>query len=139
MKRIFLLLTSISVLLISCGNEETKSEEITTETESIEDALIEPVEEIKATPSTADFMIGKWQQIGRGCDSLGNNCSEMSRESFWEFKGDSVTWSKFTHPYSVSNDTLYIVDSPYKISGEMGDTITWHAIKTNRYMKLVRQ
>ena len=139
MKKISLLLSTAAIFLVSCGNEEVKTKESTTETQVTEEVTDEPVEEVVEEVSTADFMLGKWQQIGRGCDSLGNNCTEMSRESFWEFKGDSVTWSKFTHPYNVSNDTLYIVDSPYKISGEMGDTITWHAVKTNRYMKLVRQ
>ena len=137
MKKTFLLLSAFSLLLVSCGNEEIKTEEETS-ADTTEEVITETTEEIVEEVTTADFMLGKWQQIGRGCDSLGNNCTEMSRESFWEFKGDSVTWSSFTHPYIVSNDTLYIVDSPYKISGEMADTITWQAVKTNRFMKLVR-
>lgn len=130
------MISATALLFASCANEETAPDE-NTSPEEITETIIEEevvVEEI----TISDFMLGSWQQIGRSCDSLGNDCAEMSKESFWQFDKDSVTWSSFTHPCSYSNDTLYIVDSPYKIAGEMNDTITWHAVKTNRYMKLVR-
>jgi len=124
-----------SSMFVSCSEETTSNNE-EKKVVVLEEIIEEVVEE--SIPLVEDFIKGKWSQIGQRCDETGNNCEEMSKESIWEFKGDSVTWSGFTHPYAVSGDTVLIAGSPYMIASEMTDTITFRAIKTNRYLKLVK-
>ena len=84
---------------------------------------------------------GKWQQTHQGCDAEGNNGDEMSKDTFWEFDGSNVTWSKFTHPYTVENNQILIGEgegSPYEIIKEDGDMIVLKAIKRDRNMRLIK-
>lgn len=138
MKKVLLSFALLSVMFSACSDAEPAKEEtkepVVSEEEVVEEEEI--VEEV--APSIEDFIKGEWNQIGKSCDEEGNNCQEMSKESTWSFKGDSVTWSGFTHPYNISADTILIAGSPYMVVSEMTDTITFRAVKTNRYMKLAK-
>ncbi|TNE53226.1 MAG: hypothetical protein EP338_11865 [Bacteroidetes bacterium] len=134
MKKSALIIAS-SLLLFACGEATTDADH---ENEVVHEEEEQQEVEPQAKAEMKDFILGKWLQIGKSCDSNGENCEPMAKESTWEFRADSVTWSKFTLDYLVRNDTILISGSPYAVASDWKDTITFHAVKTNRYMKLVR-
>ena len=134
-------LIAIVLFFMACNNEAT------VETDVVEDAVVEEVvetvveEEVVVEQTLEEFIIGKWQTLGQDCDAEGNNCEDVSGDSFWEFTATEVTWSNFTHPIVFEDDKIMLGEgepSPYEVTSEFGDTIIFHAIKTDRYMKLAR-
>lgn len=140
--RMSFLLALIAMFFVACNNEAKVEQEVVAETETVVEEVEEPVVEevVEVEQTLAEFISGKWQQIGKDCDAEGN-CKEMTKESFWNFGETEVVWSSFTNPVSYSETQILIGDgepSPYEVASEWGDTIILHAVKTDRYMKLVK-
>lgn len=139
-KTILLALTT-SLIIISCSNNEENN---TTETDVLAEEVTNTIEEVVEEPvelSLEEKIIGKWQQTHKRCDENGENGEEMTKETIWELDGKNVTWSSFTHPYRVENGQILIGEgagSPYEIVKEEGDVVILKAIKTNRFMRLVK-
>lgn len=145
MRRILFYFSIASIVTLgACSNpKEENTNENKGNVTAIETA--EPVKEIaneESEPmSLADKIKGKWQQTHQRCDANGDNGKEMSKETFWNFDGSNVTWNKFTHPYRVEDEQILIGEgegSPYEIEKDDGEIIVLHAVKTDRYMRLVR-
>ncbi|TNE77406.1 MAG: hypothetical protein EP333_00855 [Bacteroidetes bacterium] len=134
-KNHFLAVSLITFGLFSCSNNAETTEDEAVIEELMEQAEVSELPE-EVLPSLSDKIKGTWSNIAKDCDSEGNNCRQTSG-SEWVFGEDEVTLGRVKQPYYVSNDTIYIVDSPYRIAREWGDTILMHAMKTDRYMKLV--
>ena len=81
---------------------------------------------------------GKWRQINLDCDNEGKGCITLEREIVWVFKQNDVTWGRFTHPYKICNDTLYIAGIPHVIASNSGDTILIQSIPSNDFMHLIK-
>lgn len=125
-----------ATFFIGCS-ESTPAQEkevVDSTSEVIEEEVIEEEPEV----STADFIKGTWEKIAQSCDADGNNCDE-TKGTDWIFDGEHVKLGRIEQPYTVSNDTIYIVDSPYRVAKEWGDTILLNGIAKDRYMKLVRK
>lgn len=136
MKKSFIILLSSTVLFACDSATETEevAQEETTDVVATDTDELEEEEEL----GLDDFIKGTWEKIAQGCDENGENC-DNTKGTDWVFDGEQVTLGRVTQPYSISNDTIYIVDSPYRIAKEMGDTILFHGIKHDRFMKLVRK
>ena len=123
----------------------SSNEEAPVETEEIVEEVVEEViEEVVEEPvelTLEEKIQGKWQQTHQRCDENGENGEEMSKETFWEFDGTNVTWSSFRHPYRVENGQIFIGDgegSPYEFTKETDEFVVLKAVKTNRFMRLVK-
>lgn len=136
MKKSFIILLS-STLLFACDSATETEEVAQDETSDIVTTDTDEQEEEEEL-GLDDFIKGTWEKIAQGCDENGENC-DNTKGTDWVFDGEQVTLGRVTQPYSISNDTIYIVDSPYRIAKEMGDTILFHGIKHDRFMKLVRK
>lgn len=140
MKKIYFYASAFLLVgMVSCSSSEHETHEAedqnTTEQEEIvEEEAIEEEQVVELS----DFIKGNWVKIAQGCDEEGNNCQE-TKGSDWIFDGEKVMLGRIEQPYHISNDTIYIVDSPYRIAKEWGDTILLNGIAQNRYMKLVRK
>lgn len=141
MKKNYLFVTAFcaAFLAVSCS-DSTRSEDENSETlkQQDEEIIVEEVEEEEPTVDLSERIQGTWAKIAQDCDPEGNNC-DMTSGTDWIFDGENVSLGRIQQPYSISNDTLYIVDSPYEISKEWGDTILLHGIKVDRYTKLVKK
>jgi hypothetical protein len=141
MRKIYttLFIASAALMMTSCGGEEaeeTNDETTTDSTDTVEEVVEEIVE--PEAPELSDFILGKWSKVAQNCDENGENC-DYNEGSDWDFDGTQVTLGKVSQDYTVVNDTIYIVDSPYVVAMEMGDTILLHGVAKGRFMKLVRQ
>lgn len=134
-------LIAIVLFFMACNNEAN------VETDVVDDAVVEEVEEtiveevVVVEQTLEEFIIGKWQTIGQDCDAEGNNCQEVSGDSFWDFTPTEVTWGNFKQALVFKEGQMLLGDgegSPYEVTSEFGDTIVLHAIKTDRYMKISR-
>ena len=121
----------LTVIFVSCseiGEELNESEASTGKHVSNEKEL-----------ALRNRIIGEWRQINRNCDPHGNNCLPLSNVILWTFEKNDVVWGRYTHPYKISNDTIYIAGIPYSIAQNSGDTLLFHTVNTNDYMKLVKR
>jgi hypothetical protein len=136
----YLFYISIIVGLTACGNSESKNvEETNIDMESHEDVeIVEETPEADNNIDVASFIEGDWVKIAQGCDEDGNNCEEVGG-SDWKFDGKEVFLGQASQPYEVINDTIFVNGSPYVIEKTWGDTILFHAIKTERFLKLVKK
>lgn len=141
MKRKIVKLLGLSMLtfVVACGGdveEEAHETETNEEVEALEEVIEEDI--VPEKPEMSEFIKGTWGNVASDCDAEGNGC-KYKEGSDWVFDGSQVTLGNAVQEYYVSNDTIYIVDSPYYVEKEMGDTILMHAIKTDRFMKLLRK
>lgn len=135
----YLFYISIFFGLTACGSAEpNKEENSNSEVESSEIEVVEENPEEENKIDVASFIEGDWEKIAQSCDPEGNNCQE-TKGSDWKFDGKEVFLGRVSQPYNVSNDTVYVNGSPYVIAKTWGDTILFHAIVTERYLKLVRK
>ena len=120
----------LTVIFVSCsdGKEEQNESEVSTENH------LSKAKESKLR----NRVNGEWRQINRNCDVEGKNCVPLTDQILWTFKENDVVWGRFTHPYNISNDTVYIAGIPYKIALNSDDTLLFHVAGTNEYMQLVR-
>lgn len=135
----YLFFTTILLGMAACQSAETTDEKVADmdlETEEIID--VEEAPEKKNKINTAEFIIGDWVKIAQDCDSEGKNC-RPSEGSDWKFDGKEVYLGQVSQPYKVVNDTIYVNGSPYFVEKTWGDTILFHGIVTERYLKLVRK
>lgn len=139
MKKIYYY-ASVSLLFgaFSCSSPDPEKLEDTHESDIQEEIVDEEVVKEEPVVMLSDFIKGTWMKIAQSCDEEGKNCDE-TKGTDWVFDGEKVTLGRIQQPYNVSNDTIYIVDSPYRIAKEWGDTILLNGIAQNRYLKLVRK
>lgn len=139
MKKIYYYTSALLLLgAFGCSSPKSETLEDTHKSDIQEEIVEEEVEEEEPVVMLSDFIKGSWVKIAQGCDEEGNNCQE-TKGSDWMFDGEKVMLGRIEQPYHISNDTIYIVDSPYRIAKEWGDTILLNGIAQNRYMKLVRK
>lgn len=119
----------LTMIFVSCSDNEELDEGMA----STENHIINTQEF-----ALKNSLTGKWRQINQNCDLTGRNCDPLADEVLWAFKEIDVVWGRFTHPYTIKNDTIYIAGSPYLIIGNSGDTILFHEVNTNNLMQLVR-